>query len=90
MRRKLILCVYFLVLVASFAYAFEIDNLSISLTDGKLVVSNFKGEIINHNVDDSPLNYEYSLKTPYFKMHGYDGVIGIEKSKGLKSFPRRL
>lgn len=84
MMRKLILCVCFLVLVVSFVYAFEMDNLSISLTDGKFVVSNLKGEIINHSIDD--LNYEYILKTPYFKMDGYDGVIEIEKSEGLKSF----
>jgi hypothetical protein len=85
--RKLIFLICFSLLAISFAYAFNINNISINLTDGKLVISSPKGEILNH-ASGGLLCYEYILETPYFEMGGYDGVVEIEHSKGIRGIPK--
>lgn len=87
--KKLTFVICFLLLVPTFVYAFQVDSISFNVNDERIIVSSPKGEILNYKFDDSILSYEYILETPYFWLDGYDGVVEIEKSKGLKSFSKK-
>ena len=87
--KKLMFIFGFLLLTVSLVYAVQIDSVSFDLNGEKLIVSGSKGEILNHAFGDSLLSYEYILETPYFELSGYDGVIDMEKSKGLRSLPKK-
>lgn len=80
--KKICLLLVFL-LISIFTYAFQIDNIFITVKDSSIAVSNQQEEILKHDLDEAILSYEYILTTPYFYMGGYDGVIELEQSKGL-------
>lgn len=87
--KKLIFTFCFLLLSVSFVFAFQIDSVSFDLHDGRFTISSPKGQILNHTFGDSLLGYEYILETPYFELNGYDGVVELGRSKGLKSLPKK-
>ncbi len=87
--KKLIFTFCFLLLSVSVVFAFQVDSISFDLNNGKLSISSPKGQILNHAFGDTHLSYEYILETPYFELHGYDGVVELEKSKGLRLFPKK-
>lgn|GEM_PF-5678459 len=87
--KKLIFVLFILFFNISLILASKIDNISCDLDNGAFIISGPKGEILNYHLDDSLMNYEYILDTPYFKLNGYDGVVELGKSKGLKSFPKK-
>ena len=88
--KRLIFAIYFLFLSMSVACAFQVDNVYLDLKEGEMVVSGPKGEIVRHTFYPSTLDYEYILETPYFYLGGYDGIIEIEKSTGIKPFQNNL
>jgi uncharacterized protein (TIGR03067 family) len=63
------------------------QNVSISIVDQKLLISNQKEDILNYDLDDSFMRYIYIIVNPYFKLKGYDGLVDAGVSKGLKNIP---
>lgn len=63
-------------------------GIDFNITSDFLTISGIEGKIVNISRDDSSMNYEYILETPFFEITGVDGVINPIKSKGLKNFPK--